>query len=101
MWKLYQVATFFTLSWHSLNPISTKCETNSKILPHTPSKGGECPPLAGVQVSLRLCVSAVKRMSLAGGGAGGGIKYFTKKCKEITDKVLMGVFVRKNILKSI
>jgi hypothetical protein len=26
-------------------------------------------------------------MSHAGGGAGGGIKYFAKKCKEITDKV--------------
>ncbi|OHB69638.1 MAG: hypothetical protein A2W17_06895 [Planctomycetes bacterium RBG_16_41_13] len=28
---------------------STKYETNSKILPLAPSKGGECPPLAGVQ----------------------------------------------------
>ncbi|GJQ49126.1 MAG: hypothetical protein HKUEN01_15120 [Candidatus Kuenenia stuttgartiensis] len=37
------------LRWHSQNQTSKKSETNSKILPLTPSKGGECPLLAGMQ----------------------------------------------------
>ena len=59
------------LSWHSQKQTSTKHEIRNKfqnLLPPIPLQRG--------------------RMSPAGGGAGGGIKYFAKKCKEITNKVL-------------